>query len=62
MVTKALKIRQEVLKDDDSGTFLSTSILGSIFSDQGKYEAAEAMHRQALAGTRRCLGKSIRRC
>ena len=39
------------------------SKLGAIFSvldRQSKYEAAEAMHRQTLAGYEKVLGKDIR--
>jgi tetratricopeptide (TPR) repeat protein len=56
MVSKALRKRREVLGADNSSTLLSSSLLGSILQDLGKYEEAESMHRQTLATSEKVLG------
>jgi Flp pilus assembly protein TadD len=57
MVAKALKFRQEASGANDSSTLLSASLRGSILSYMGKYEEAEAIHRQTLVEYEKVLGR-----
>ncbi|KAH7356026.1 hypothetical protein BKA66DRAFT_515754 [Pyrenochaeta sp. MPI-SDFR-AT-0127] len=56
MASKALKIRKEALDADNYSTLLSSSLLGSILTDLGKYKEAESMYRQTLAASEKVFG------
>jgi len=45
-----------VLGLEHPDTLTSVSQLGTVLSRQGKYEEAEAMHRQDLKGSEKALG------
>jgi Tfp pilus assembly protein PilF len=49
-------MRERACGPEDADTLTSISNLGSVLVDQGKYEEAEAMHRQALQGREKVLG------
>jgi tetratricopeptide (TPR) repeat protein len=48
MEEAALTVRQELLGREHPETLASMNNLADILSDQGEYEEAEEMHRQAL--------------
>ncbi|KAL5370839.1 hypothetical protein DPSP01_014637 [Paraphaeosphaeria sporulosa] len=56
MVSEALRIRKHMLGSDDSSTFLSSGLLGSVLTGLGRYSEAESMHRQTLATKETVLG------
>jgi tetratricopeptide (TPR) repeat protein len=47
---------EKALGPEHPDTLTSISNLGSVLTDQGKYEEAEAMHRRALQGYEKVLG------
>lgn len=56
IVTQELKARTGLLGFEDPSTLTSAEILSLILKDMGKYELAEAMHRQTLAAIEKVLG------
>lgn len=55
-VSEAYKINREQLGEDATTPLNSLSLLASVLQNQGDYEAAEEMNRQALAGREKVLG------
>ena len=54
---RAYQCRRTRLGEEDVDTLDSLGLLATVLSDQGKYEEAEVMHRQALALTEKVVGK-----
>ncbi|PVH90575.1 hypothetical protein DM02DRAFT_547539, partial [Periconia macrospinosa] len=47
--------REKKLGPEHPGTLLSVKNFGSVLSNQGKYEEAEAMHHRGLEGSEKVL-------
>ncbi len=56
MAVQNLVVIEEIEGKDHVDTLTSVSNLASVLQDQGKYEAAERMNRQALKGKEKALG------
>jgi Tetratricopeptide repeat len=52
----SFEVREAVLGFDDAQTLASMDNLALVLQDQGKYDEAEPMNRQALAGYEKVLG------
>ncbi|KAH6612995.1 hypothetical protein C7974DRAFT_322280, partial [Boeremia exigua] len=57
IAAKALAARESVLGLDDRQTRTTATILALVLQDQGKYEEAEKLNRQALEGRKNELGE-----
>ncbi|KAF7175615.1 hypothetical protein CNMCM7691_009180 [Aspergillus felis] len=60
MAIKALKMRETLFGKESFETLSSISLLGLVLDDQGKYDEALVMHRQAVAGFKKLLGTDHR--
>ena len=54
---QVMESRKRVLGSKHPNTLTSVSHLGLVLESQGKYEEAEAMHRQDLEGSEKVLGR-----
>jgi tetratricopeptide (TPR) repeat protein len=56
LVSRALKVREEILDTEDPSLLLSMSLLGSILDNLGKYKEAEQMYGQELELSKKVHG------